>query len=184
AKVPYYVLLVGGPEQIPFEFQFLLDVDYAVGRLAFDRAADYARYAEHLVRYETGATVATRKEVVYWAPRHDTDAATQLSHDTLVKPLYGGLPNAEPPAPRRDFEARSFLGDAATKAHLLNVLRSDAPPAVLFTASHGMGGWPVGDPRQRPGQGALLCQDWAGFGSISPDHYLTAADVGDDHRLD
>ena len=40
--VPYYLLLVGPPTYIPFEFQYLLGIEYAVGRLAFDSAADYA----------------------------------------------------------------------------------------------------------------------------------------------
>ena len=32
-KIPLYVLLVGSPERIPFEFGHLLDVEYCVGRL-------------------------------------------------------------------------------------------------------------------------------------------------------
>src|SRR5205085_7434517 len=44
AIVPYYLLVVGGPDLIPFEFQYLLSVDYAVGRLSFDTAGDYEHY--------------------------------------------------------------------------------------------------------------------------------------------
>jgi hypothetical protein len=190
-RVPYYVLLVGGPEAIPFDFQYLLDIDYAVGRLALDRPEDYGRYARSVVAYETGSRVANGKEVVYWGTRHDGDAATRLSADDLVRPLYEGLPaaagNEVVPAiaGKLKFRSRSLRGEEATKANLLEVLhsRQQAPPSFLFTASHGMGGWPKGDARQRPGQGALLCQDWPGFGRIKPDHYLTAAEVEPDARL-
>jgi hypothetical protein len=188
--VPYYVLLVGGPDVIPFDFQFLLDINYAVGRLAFDRPEDYGRYVQAVVEYETAASVANGREVVYWGTRHDSDPATELSADTLITPLFAGLPAAgtmpaQPaPAGKFKFRARCFKGEDATKANLLEVLHArQQPPSLLFTASHGMGGWPKGDPRQRPGQGALLCQDWPGFGRIKPEHYLTAAEVDADARL-
>src|SRR5262249_27378532 len=32
-------------------------------------------------------------------------------------------------------------------------------------------------------QGALLCQDWPGFGGVGPAHYVTAADVPDTARV-
>jgi hypothetical protein len=53
---------------------------------------------------------------------------------------------------------------------------------MLFTASHGMG-WPKDHEQQRLVQGALLCQDWSGFGSVKPDHFLAATDIADDARL-
>jgi hypothetical protein len=190
-QVPYFLLLVGGPDTIPFEFQYLLDIDYAVGRLVFDRPEDYARYAEAVVAYETAAAVANGKEVVYWGTRHEGDPATELSADDLVRPLFEGIPAAGTTAAvpaiagKFKFRSRCLLGEEATKANLLEVLnsRKQPTPSLLFTASHGMGGWPKGDTRQRPGQGALLCQDWPGFGKIKPDHYLTAAEVEAGARL-
>jgi hypothetical protein len=190
-RVPYYCLLVGGPESIPFEFQFLLDIDYAVGRLAFDRPEDYDRYVQAVVDYETAKAVPTGKEVVYWGTRHDADVATQLSADSLIRPLFKGVPeaNGDPAQPaiaeKMKYRSRAFMGDDATCANLLEVLhgRQQPAPALLFTASHGMGGWPKGDARQRPTSGALLCQDWPGFGQIKPDHYLAASNVEADAKL-
>lgn len=189
--VPYYVLLVGGPEGIPFEFQYELDVDYAVGRLAFDRALDYARYAESVIAYETDGAVTNAREAVFWGTRHNADPATRLSADYLINPLCNGEPAAgstpaRPPITEHfKFRSRCYREDKATKGQLLEVLhsRDQPPPSFLFTASHGMGGWPKGDAQQRSANGALLCQDWPGLGTIKPKHYLTAAAVEPDARL-
>ncbi|MBN9519825.1 hypothetical protein J0H58_15090 [bacterium] len=177
-KVPYYVTLVGGPAEIPFDFQYLLDVEYAVGRLAFDAPEQYRRYAEGVAAVESAAAVRNAKEVVFWGPRHATDRSTQMSADALVTPLADGTPDDPAVAAAKGYRARCLRAADATKANLLEALHGAAAPAVLFTASHGMG-WPKDDARQRPAQGALLAQDWPGFGQVSPAHYLTAAEVGD-----
>ncbi len=184
-KVPFYLLLVGSTERIPFSFGHLLSVEYAVGRLHFDTAAGYTSYVASLIDYETSQSVPNAKEVVFFATRHPFDRATQLSADLLVHPLADGVPATGPQlaqpgiAEQWGFRMRKFWGQAATKSTLVETLMPGAgvkPPALLFTASHGMG-WPRGHANQRPAQGALLCQDWPGVGTISQDHYFAASDV-------
>ncbi len=184
-KVPFYLLLVGSPERIPFSFGQLLSVEYAVGRLHFDTVAEYTNYVASLIDYETSHTVPNAKEVVFFATRHPFDRATQLSADLLVSPLADGVPATGPQlaqsgvAQHWGFRMRKYWEQAATKSTLVETLTPGAdakPPALLFTASHGMG-WPRGHANQRPAQGALLCQDWPGFGTISQDHYFAASDV-------
>jgi hypothetical protein len=80
----------------------------------------------------------------------------------------------------------AMIKDRASKANLAEVLGGPRTPALLFTASHGMG-FPAGDPRQLPHQGALLCQDWPGpeqwRRSIPQTQYFAGDDLGDDARL-
>ena len=54
------------PESIPFDFQYLLDIEYAVGRLSFDDADRYRSYAESVVDYEKASAVGTSRQIVYW----------------------------------------------------------------------------------------------------------------------
>jgi hypothetical protein len=190
-KVPYYLLLIGGPESIPLDFQYLLDIEYAVGRLCFDQVDQYRQYAESVVEYEKAQAAPTSRRIVYWGTRHPKDRSTQLSADFLITPLHEGVPAAadQPEekaiAATQGFQSLCIKGQEATRARLTEALRTPSGagrPSFLFTASHGMG-WPKGHQNQREAQGALLCQDWSGIGSIRPGDYLTGLDVPDDARL-
>jgi len=119
-KVPFFLLLVGDPAEMPFEFQCLPDNDYAVGRLTFDKPEDYGRYAKAVVEYETAAAVPTAREVVYWGTRHDLDMATEMSALGLITPLNAPGPKPGDPtlAAKFRFGSRCLVAQDATKANL------------------------------------------------------------------
>jgi hypothetical protein len=188
-RVPYYLLLAGSPQSIPFAFGFQLNVNYAVGRLHFDTAEAYARYIDSLIGYEKAASVANRREIVYFAPNHD--GSTAVSTSQLVAPLVSGVaetaerPAVMPVAQACRFASRPYLGGNASKNNLRTIVApvtQAAAPALLFTASHGVG-VKQSEADQPEVNGALLCQNWSGPGAINPDDYFAAHDLPADARL-
>lgn len=179
-KLPYYLLLVGDPQSIPYSFQYQLDVQYAVGRIHFEDLEDYHRYAVSVVQAEKRKYALPRQAVFFGAANQD-DRATQLSARELVTPLSAYLSKEHD-----TWNIQATLEANAHKADLEKLLSKEQAPALLFTASHGMS-FPSGDPRQLPHQGALLCQDWPGpkehKGRIPEDYYFSADDMTGENNV-
>ena len=182
--VPYYLLIVASPQDISFEFQYTLDLYWACGRLWLDSAEDFARYAESVVKYENAKKPPTSRQIAMFAPEHDFDDATQLFTRQVAEPLCG-RPAGRPLGKGLDYRLKEFLGENATKKNLAKIFKGDidgGTPALLFSGGHGMQ-FPNGDALQLATQGALVCQDWEGYGEITPDHWFAAKDVPDDAKV-
>jgi hypothetical protein len=168
--VPYYLLLIGSPELIPYEFQYQLDVQFAVGRLDFDTLDGYSHYAQSVVAAENGQIQRSRR-ATFFGPANPDDGATAATHQYLVQPLSEAVTRQQP-----GWEIDSYLAASATRPQLEQLLGGAQTPALLFTASHGVE-FPMGDVRQRPHQGALLCQEWPGSrawrGELPEDFYFS-----------
>lgn len=183
-KVPYYLCIVGSPERIPWEFQQYLDGEYAVGRLWFDDPEDCRSYVQCLLAYEkTENGVPVRRNALFVAPQHPGDPATQSSANYLVKPLHDWVANRKTAL---GFDTSllmgSTIGGGAFRMNLLQQLARKGPanepripPALLFTAGHGIEYSPP-SVAQYERQGALLFQEWSG-GPATPSHYLSGAQV-------
>jgi hypothetical protein len=168
-KLPYYLLLVGSPREIPFEIQYELAIDYAVGRLWFDTPEEYARYAHTVMEIEARPSGPHRHAALF-GTAHEGDPATQASARTFVKPLGETLRQEYP-----DWNIEMILGAQATKPSLTSLL-AQRPPSLLFTASHAtlLG---KGDPRQRELQGALVCEGWQPGTGVGSKDLFAAADL-------
>lgn len=183
--VPFYLTLVGGPEEIPFEFQYQLDIYWAVGRLHFDEVADYRAYAESVVAYEKAAKPPGTRSAAIFSTSHDFDKATQMFTNGVATALVRGEGVRGPLGERQKFRLEPFVGPTASKENLSRLLSGKSaggPPALLLTGSHGMVFHPD-DPRQAQSQGALVCQDWAGYGEIEESQYFAAADLPTDAQV-
>jgi hypothetical protein len=190
--VPFYLLIAGRPGPlhandsvfIPFDFQYDLDIFWGVGRLCFTNTSGqhdfqaYTAYAEQVVQFEQRQTPPYQKHIVYFATRHQRDESTEASEAQLVHPLAMGdaIQGIKPPASQYGFTNDLLIGSQATRTMLSDVLRGAAPsgkPALLFSATHGAGLRPA-NPRLPASQGALICQDWSGIGTVREEHWLAA----------
>lgn len=176
-KVPYYLLLVASPAEIPFDLQYGLSIQYAVGRIHFDNLDGYRRYAEAVVAVEESGRTGTPSAAFFGV---DHDRATRRSAGGLIAPLSDFV------ARRTTVQVTRHMGADASKATLSRLLGGrESPPWLLFTASHGLGllgqGRELTDQKRR--NGALLCQDWPGQGTPAHDHFFAADDMADDANL-
>ncbi len=158
-KMPYYLLLVGSPDQIDYRFQYLLDVQYAVGRIYFETPDEYAYYAQSVVAAEK-QQIQRKRLMAFFGVANEGDDATNQSSRNLIAPIADYVTNLKLKT-ASPWAVQTVLGEEATKERLGAFLGGADTPALLFTASHGMK-FPLDDPRQAHGQGALLCQDWPG----------------------
>jgi len=183
SKVPYYLLIVGDFEEIPFDFQYQLDVQYAVGRIYFKTPQEYAQYAHSVVEAEK-TNLSLPCQANLFGVRIPGDKATQLSADYLIEPLQEFLTSDKRFQKKNShWKIDTHLEEAATKAQLSQLLGGKETPAFLFTASHGLG-FPSDDPLQLRHQGALVCQDYPDINEpMREDYYFSADDIGGDSRL-
>ncbi len=183
--IPYYLLIVAPPEDISFEFQYRLDVVWAVGRLWFPSAAEFRVYAESVLDFEAKKVKRSRSAVLF-APEHSKDRATILFNSAVAIPWGQGTPDNRRlgDLPGKRFEGRSyslhrFLGPAATKQNLQNIwagVLEGGPPSLLFSGGHGMA-FLSDNSAFETTQGAMVCQDFQPGHPVNPDYYYSARDL-------
>lgn len=181
-SMPYYLLLVGSPEEIPFSFQQQLDVQYAVGRIYFDSVQEYANYAKGVVSAEE-TRLRERRLRLFGIPIPG-DYASELSQQALIAPLEAALRESLHKAESGPAQAHGDSGwrldsvtpEDATRATLLRQLGGDETPAILFSASHGLM-LPAGHKSQHARQGAMICRDYPlDFSGEVPEQFFVAGE--------
>ena len=154
-QVPYYLLIAGTPQEIPLSFQYNLDVQYAVGRIAFSDDSSYRNFSRNVQDAETKLGQAGWR-CNWFGPRHQGDPPTELSRRFLIEELEGSVA-----ADYQNMESRVFSSEDCTKATLGQLLSGEDPPDFLFTAGHGVV-LPHDSSDLQDWQGALVCGDWPG----------------------
>jgi hypothetical protein len=179
--VPFYILIVAPVDSISFEFQYSLDLYWAVGRIWFKTPKQFSNYVESVVCYETINSVRNAKKITVFATEHDFDKATQLFMQQVARPIIGGEGIRSPLGKEQGFKVDTYLREGATKENLINILRGSAggSPSVLFSGTHGIQ-FGFQDQRQSLVQGAVVCQDWEGYGNITEKDWFSASDIPKD----
>ena len=150
-KIPHYLLIVGGPDQVPFGFQSLLNSVANTGRVDFASLDELQQYIGKVLRIERAALPVADREVVMFATDAGQFDATHFSRTGLVEPLANQIAGS-------GFTTHNLLGDEATKAALQDAL-TRRKPALVFTASHGLAANKQPLDFKKQYNGAIVCQD-------------------------
>ncbi len=129
--IPKYLLIYGGPDEIPWRAQYALNMSRCVGRLDVSGDA-LERYVDHLIGDWAQAPCRPLAPVVWSVNFGDADI-TSLMQQVIADRLWAQF-SAQP-----EFtEATRIKDAAATPAALSEALRRR--PGLVVTTSHGMTG--------------------------------------------
>jgi len=174
-KVPGYVLIAGGPDQVPFGFQSLLDTVASVGRVDFEKLEDFAAYAAKLLRLEGAPAPVVEREALFFATDGGANDPTYFSRKYMAEPLSAQVRE------KHGFKTTELMGDEATKAKLLAALKQ-SKAGLVYTASHGLGALSETLVTQMKYNGAICCRQEGG--PLTLDQLFSADDVPADPFLE
>ena len=163
-RLPYYVTIVASPREVPWEFQFELAINRAVGRLYFDDAEDYGRYAAAVKAVEESQETAKRVDpkrtlgffFVERELRRDgkKDKATPILADYLVEPAPRRLKATSP-----SWGIPVIRGDEGRSERLRGILEGRARTGAGWVVlSHGVEA-KLNSLTQPERQGGISCLD-------------------------
>lgn len=178
-RLPYYLLIVASPQEIPFSFQVGLGDTYAVGRLWFDDPQSYHIYAQRLVEFER-LPAEPRRALTFFGPANPDDSAAQFIAYKLLTPLFERLKRES-----SDWNISLVDPSGSTKERLRRIFLEERPP-LLVTSGEGAA-FPPDHARQRVCQGGIVCQDWPGpvkwQGELTQEFLFTGEDLPADADL-
>jgi hypothetical protein len=163
-RLPFYLLIYGSPDVIPWEFQFILNASRAVGRLDLEGEA-LENYIAALHSGWGGAASNVRHALV-WSANNGQADITRLMRDSIAAGVHGLLEDDQ------DIDKAVFIDGFsadATSAALLDAL-ADLRPGFILTTSHGQTG-PLDDlPTMGRDLGLLVDQNYE---VMQPEEFLT-----------
>jgi hypothetical protein len=180
-QIPRYLLIYASPSEIPWNFQFILNARYAVGRLDIS-PVELARYVDALIGGWPNDGPDAFKPVV-WATEHSPTDMSAIMKSRIAAPVFADLASDPDSGPGAMFIHNGTGG--ATGAKLVEVLASRRPGLVVST-SHGNTGGPgsaiaperlgllVGEDQALVEPGTLL-PTWDPYGAIWYSHACCSA---------
>lgn len=151
AEMPFYLLICGPPEEIPWHLQYTLNASRAVGRLALEKEA-LARYVQACLNDWADAAAAVTQAVI-WATAYDF--MSRLMRDSIAARVADCLIQDVDVGP-----GTLFLDGKAGQASGSGLVQALAErrPALVVTTSHGQTG-PLADrPQMAANLGLLVDQ--------------------------
>lgn len=156
ARVPYYLLLVGPPSDLPWSLQYDLNGVRAVGRLDITEEEGLKNYVDRLIDGWDDES-ATASHTLVWAVNHRSGArdVTQVLHDFVASRFQQHFETDE------DVTLHPFLaGSEATGPALCKQLAA-VRPGLIVTTSHGAVPGSADRAARRAALGLPVDQGWS-----------------------
>lgn len=127
-SLPRYVVIIGGPDVVPWSVQYALETRHAVGRLPMDEVG-LGHYVDAMLSGWPGSDL-DRTAPLMWTVSWPGDITAEM-RVVIADPLERKFADD-----RRTTGFRHLTDDAATGAGLVDALAA-ARPALIVTSSHG-----------------------------------------------